>query len=45
MEQYYVGEMNLPMINGVDEGSLGILLICCYTGLLEDNHKYWTGQV
>jgi len=33
MEQFYVGELNLPVINGVDEGSLALAIVCCYTGL------------
>jgi hypothetical protein len=45
MEQYYVGEMNLPMINGVDEGSVVIMIACCFTGLQEDNHKFWTEEI
>lgn len=37
--------MNFPPINGVDEGSLLILLICTITGLSGDNHKFWTEDV
>jgi ethanolaminephosphotransferase len=33
LESYYTGEMNFPPINGVDEGSVAILLIAIYTGM------------
>ena len=33
--------MNFPSINGVDEGSVAILLIAIMTGLSGDNDKFW----
>ena len=33
LEQYYTGIFTLPIINGVDDGSLGYILFCFLTGV------------
>jgi hypothetical protein len=40
MEQYYTGEMNFPPINGVDEGSV-VILICCIVSGFYGNVALW----
>jgi 23S rRNA pseudoU1915 N3-methylase RlmH len=32
LEQYYTGTFTLPIVNGVDDGSLGYILFCILTG-------------
>lgn len=31
IEQYYTGELILPEINGVDDGSIAYIMMCFYT--------------
>jgi len=33
--------MNFPAINGVDEGSVAILIMSIISGLSGDNEKFW----
>lgn len=40
LEQHYVGEMNLPEINGVDEGSLVIVFVCFISGIIGNEHLW-----
>lgn len=44
MEQYYTGEMNFPPVNGVDEGSV-VILICCIVSGVYGNVALWEQEV
>jgi len=41
LEQYYTGEMNFPMINGVDEGTAFYVIVCIVTGYI-GSERFWT---
>jgi len=33
LEQYYTGTFVLPVVNGVDDGSIGYIIFCVLSGL------------
>ncbi len=41
-EEYYVGEMNLPVFNGPSEGLLMTAVLCFFSGLSPQGPHFWT---
>jgi len=42
LEEYYTGELYLPLVNGANEGSVGIALFFLLSGLFGDSIFFHT---